>query len=113
MNDLDLADLPTAATRENAHPGSSDGTHAEQQADLERLAAELSTRGCKTVLIAGEGRQPFLDALHPEYPGALAARVRAQADYFWWPWGEMIADRDQPAAAAEAIARALRMGGQP
>ena len=84
-------------------------THAEQ-ADLEALADELSTRGYKTVLVTGDGRLPCLDVLNPQAP-ALTERIYAQADSFWWPWAQVIASRDQPAAAAEAINRALHLHG--
>ncbi|HEY3733733.1 MAG TPA: hypothetical protein VGL63_07435 [Streptosporangiaceae bacterium] len=81
-------------------------TQAEQ-ADLERLAAELSTRGLKTMLVTGDGRPPCLHVVNPE-AAALSERVFAQADFFWWPWAQVIDRRDQPAAAAAAITRVLR-----
>lgn len=86
-------------------------TSSEERADLERLGDELGPLGCKTILVARDGRAPFLDVLHPAHPEARAHRVHAQADYFWWPWGQAIAGRGRVSAAAHAIARTLGVAG--
>lgn len=86
------------------HPETTD-TRAEQ-ADLETLAAELGTHGCKTVLITRDGLLPHLDVVNADAP-AITERVYSQAGMYWWPWAQVIAAREHPAAAARAIARAL------
>lgn len=83
-----------------------DDTHREQRADLELLAAELRPRGFKTVLVTRDGRLPGLEVVNGQRPG-LSGRVYASADDYWWSTAEAIAPRDQPAEAAEAIARVL------
>lgn len=91
------------------HRSDATGTRTER-ADLEALGTELSALGCKTVLTAGEGRQPRLDVLNPLAP-TLGRRIHAQADYFlWWPAAEPIAPRAAIPAAANLIARALSAG---
>lgn len=88
-----------------APPGSPESTR-DEQADLERLAAELKPHGCRTVLVTRDGRLPALDVVNAQHPG-LCGRVYASADHYWWSYAESIAPRHQPAAAAEAITRAL------
>jgi hypothetical protein len=83
----------------------------EDRADLERLGNELGPLGCKTVLVSRDGRPPFLDVLHPAHLGKFAARVHAQADFFWWPTGRVIAARDRVGVAAAVIARSLGVAG--
>jgi hypothetical protein len=82
-----------------------------EQADLARLADALAPHGCKTVLVTREDKMPCLDVIHPD-AGELSERVYAQADFFWYAWAEVITRRDEPAAAAQAIARALRPAGE-
>jgi hypothetical protein len=84
-------------------------TQAEKD-DLEKLAAELSSHGLKTILTTRDGRLPHLDALNPQAT-ALTGRIYASADRYWWSHTEPIALRDQPRAAAQAIARALAAPG--
>jgi hypothetical protein len=97
------------AGTQNDHNGPADQEAQEVQGDLEKLAAELSTRGFKTVLAVQEGRLPNLDVLTPD-AAVVSERVYAQADFFWWPWAQVIDRRDQIPAAADAIARALCTG---
>ena len=100
--------MPASASQDASVQPNSDDQDAQH--DLEKLAAELGPRGFKTVLTARDGRLPCLDVLNPAAP-VLTERIYAQADSFWWPWAQVIASRDHPAAAADAIARALRTGG--
>lgn len=90
-------------------PGSAASTQ-DEQADLERLAAELKPHGCRTVLVTGEGRLPSLEVLNSRVPG-LSGRVYASADDFWWGHAERIAPRDCIPAAAQAIASFLAPRG--
>lgn len=39
----------------------------------------------------------------------MTERIYAQADSFFWPWGEPIAGRDQITTAADTITRVLRV----
>jgi hypothetical protein len=82
------------------------GTQAEQ-ADLERLAAELAARGYHAHLRTPAGRLPFLDVRNPR-AAVLSERVYAQADAFWFSWAERIAGCDQASTAADTLARVLR-----
>jgi hypothetical protein len=82
-----------------------------EQADLEKLAAELTARGYEAKLCTPAGRLPFLDVRNPA-ASALSERVYAQADSFWFSWAERIAGCDEPAAAAAILARVLRTAGR-
>jgi hypothetical protein len=87
-------------------PASTTDTHTEQ-ADLEKLAAELITRGYNANLRTPPGRLPFLDVSNPQAT-VLSERVYAQADSFWWSWAERIAGCDDVTTAADTLARVLR-----
>jgi hypothetical protein len=82
------------------------------QADLERLAAELTQRGYQADLRTPEGRLAFLDVRNPT-ASALSERVYAQADSYWWSWAERIAGCAQVSTAADALARVLRTVDSP
>jgi len=78
----------------------------EDQADLERLAAELRQRGLRAKLCTSAGKLPYLHVRNPE-TRALSKRVYAQADSFWCSWTERIAGCDDTRAAAAMLSRAL------
>jgi hypothetical protein len=80
-------------------------------ADLEKLSAELTARGYKTVLHTSTDRPPHLAVINPR-ARVLSERVIAQAGKFWWPWAEQIADSTEVAEAATIIARVLRAVGE-
>lgn len=81
-------------------------TQAEQ-ADLERLAAEMAARGYQADLRTPPGRLPYLDVRNPR-ASVLAERVYAQAEAFWWSWAERISGCDEVTTAAGGLARVLR-----
>jgi hypothetical protein len=78
--------------------------------DLTRLAAELSARGCKTVLTTGEARQPRLDVSNPR-AALLAETVYVTDGSFCWSWQEPIAGVGEVDTAAGILARVLRNVG--
>jgi hypothetical protein len=84
-----------------------DQNHLHEQADLGKLAAELIPRGYQATLIAAAGRLPCLEVRNP-HASVLTERVYAQDDSYWWSWAERITGCDQPATAADALARVLR-----
>jgi hypothetical protein len=92
-----------------ADPGSTTGTQADLDADitdLEKLAAELAERGLRADLYAPNGRLPFLQVRNPNVQ-VLTETVYAQADAYWYSWAEKVADCDDPAQAADTLARVL------
>jgi hypothetical protein len=104
--------MPSPATNTAYGPGGSVTAHPgnmasdPEQTDLETLGTALGLLGCKTILTTGQGRQPCLDVLNPQ-ARTSSTRIRAQADYFWWPTAEPIALRSEILAAASHIADAL------
>jgi hypothetical protein len=90
-----------------AHPGHPTDTQAEQD-DLDRLGAELVTRGYHAQLATPHGRLPYLDVRNPQ-AAVMSEHIYAQADAFFWPWAEPIAGRGQISAAADIITRVLRV----
>ena len=75
-------------------------------AALEKLAAELGTRGYEVSIIIAEGRRPILAVRNPAAP-MLSETVLADAEWFWWPWADRIALTADVPAAAETVARVL------
>ena len=76
-------------------------------AALEKLAAELGTRGYEVSIIIAEGRRPTLAVRNPAAP-MLSETVLADAEWSWWPWADRIALAADVPAAAESVARVLR-----
>jgi hypothetical protein len=74
-------------------------------AELEQLAAALGTRGFDPVITSIGGR-PVLVVSNPRVP-ALSENVLADAEWFWWPWGDRIARTADVDAAAVTVARVL------
>lgn len=81
-------------------------THAEQ-ADLQKLANELTARGYPADLRVPHDKLPYLDVRNPR-ASVLSERIYAQADAYWYSWAEKIAGCDQVAEAAAILARVLR-----
>lgn len=85
-----------------------ESTHTqEDQAALEKLAAELAARGYQADVRRPDGRLPHLDVRNPRAT-VLTERVYVQAGAFWWSWAERIADDDEVTTAASILARVLR-----
>jgi hypothetical protein len=83
----------------------------EQLAHLQRLAAELSSRGFTTQLLSA-GRQPSVQVTNPDN-GELTERVLCRPAgngswCFWWPWRQPIGSVEDVAAASGKIATVLR-----
>jgi hypothetical protein len=82
-------------------------TYAAEIDDLEKLAAELGTRGLLADVRTPHDRLPYLDVRNP-HASALTERVFAQADSYWFSWCERITGCDQTTEAADILARVLR-----
>jgi hypothetical protein len=84
-------------------------TYTDELADLDKLAAELNTRGLQTALHNPSGHLPYLQVTTPRAT-VLTEKVLAQADSFWWPWAERIASCDEIATTTTAatLTRVLR-----
>jgi serine/threonine-protein kinase RsbW len=81
------------------------------RAELEKLAAELTTRGLTAHLVIRTDRLPCL-AVTGGMASGPPQRIYAQADWFFWPYAERIAACDDLTGAADAIARALHTDGE-
>lgn len=88
-----------------ASAGNTDSTR-EDQADLERLAMELTKYGLRAELCTAPGKLPYLHVRNPE-ASVLSERVYAQADSFWYSWAQRIAGCDDAGAAAATLSRVL------
>jgi len=75
-------------------------------ASLEKLAAELGSRGFEARLLTPEDRLPSLVVTNPQ-AAMLGDTIRTGTEWFWWPWGDRIAPVSDAAAAAGIIARVL------
>ena len=88
---------------------------AAQESDavaaLEKLAAELSSRGFDPVITTTTttGGRPALVVSNPRVP-ALSENILADGDWFWWSWAERIMSTADVPGAADAIARVLSHG---
>jgi hypothetical protein len=87
------------------------GTQTTETADLERLSAELATRGFQTNLRAPGDGTASLSVRNPR-AAVLAETVYAEEGSFWWSWREPIASVDQVMTAAGILARVLRVAGE-
>ena len=86
-------------------------TQTEGVADLERLAAEVTTRGLDASVRTLAERLPYLDVRNPR-ASALAEKVYVQGDSFWWSWAERIGGCEDVTGAAEILARVLGTAGE-
>lgn len=80
--------------------GESDVTTA-----LEKLGAELASRGFDPVISTSGGR-PALVVSNPDAP-ALSETILVDGRWFWWSWAERIVSTENVPAAADAIGRVL------
>jgi hypothetical protein len=86
-------------------------TQTATTSDLEKLAAELATRGFEATLSASSDGMPCLSVRNPR-ASVLAETVYAGEGSFWWSWREPIASVDQVMTAAGILARVLRAAGE-
>jgi hypothetical protein len=77
-------------------------------AALEKLAAELNSRGYDTRLTVHDGQLPWLAVINPAAT-MLGETVMAYAEWFWWPWADRIAPAADVATAADVIVRVLAL----
>jgi hypothetical protein len=76
---------------------------------LEKLAAELTSRGFETRLAVPQGHVPSLAITNPQVT-ALSETVVAGEDCYWWSWAERIAPVADISEAAAVISRVLSAG---
>ena len=81
-------------------------SYTDELADLDKLAAELRTRGLQANLRTPHGRLPYLQVTNP-HASILTEKVYAQAGAYWYSWAQRITDTDDPAGTAAALARVL------
>jgi hypothetical protein len=82
-----------------------------EQAELERLAAELGHHGLRGELRTPPGNLPYLHVTTCQAT-VLAKRIYAQAGVYWYTWAQKIADTCNPADAARALACVLATAGE-
>ena len=82
-------------------------TQVDDLSDLERLGAELTSRGYITAVQASAGQLPHLAVTNPR-ASVLTEKVYVQGTSFWWSWAERIAAREDVTGAADLLARVLR-----
>ena len=88
---------------------------AAQESDavaaLEKLAAELSSRGFDPVITTTTttGGRPALVVSNPGAP-ALSENILADGEWFQWPWADRIGPVAELGAVADTIARVLATG---
>jgi hypothetical protein len=80
--------------------------HDEKSDALERLARELPGGNYSTALITGTGRIPRLMVASRTIPGH-DAEVFVDSGWYWWAWGERIAEVSDPDTAAAKVAQAM------
>ena len=86
--------------------GDDSGTTAERS-DLDKLAAELISRGFQARVAADLLRGTYLHVRNPR-ADLMSERIQAKGEFFTWSWGEPVARRDQVPTAAGCISRVLR-----
>jgi hypothetical protein len=77
-----------------------------EQAELERLATELAPHGLHAELCTPPGKLPYLHVRNPQAT-VLNERIYAQAGAYWYSWAQKLTDTDDPADAAQTLARVL------
>jgi hypothetical protein len=86
---------------------------AAQESDavaaLEKLAAELSSRGFDPVITTTTGGRPALVVSNPRVP-ALSENILADGDWLLWPCADRIGQVTALGAVADTIARVLATG---
>jgi hypothetical protein len=86
-------------------------TYTAEKADLERLHAEMITRGFQATLQTSEEGAPCLLVRNPR-ASVLAEMVYADGGMFRWSWDEPIAGCDEVITAAGILGRVLRAVGE-
>jgi hypothetical protein len=81
------------------------GQESDAVTALEKLAAELSSRGFDPVLTTAGGR-PASVVSNPGAP-ALSENILADGEWFQWPWADRIGPVAELGAVADTIARVL------
>lgn len=78
---------------------------------LERLAAALDSRDYTAKVMADESGRPYLavSSRHAQ----LSEVIYANANSYWWPWGQPIAAVGNPQAAASKISHVLAATPEP
>jgi hypothetical protein len=76
-------------------------------ADLDALTDELNKRGLPSLRLTPPRQRPHVDT---GLPGGMTPgqRIYIQAGMFFWPGAQPIAPSNQPATAADIIARTLQ-----
>ncbi|HEY7484649.1 MAG TPA: hypothetical protein VH912_09335 [Streptosporangiaceae bacterium] len=79
---------------------------------LERLLRELGARGLVARVIRTRSGPTFLRVVNPEATGlsenvTCAPAPDSAEHYFWWSWGELMHQVDDPRGAAGKVARVL------
>jgi hypothetical protein len=82
-------------------------TIQSQQADLEKLAAELKVCGLIATVRTVNGTLAFLDVRNAQ-ASALSEEIYVHDDAFWWSWHEKICHRHDIPKAAGTLTRVLR-----
>jgi hypothetical protein len=73
---------------------------------LEKLAAELSSRGFNTAIATPDGHLPFLTVTNPAV-SHLCEVIIADQGFYWYSWADRISSLDDISTAAASIARVL------
>jgi hypothetical protein len=79
---------------------------------LERLVQELCARGLIARVVRTRSGPAFLRVVNPEATGltenvTCAPAPNSAQHYFWWSWGELMHQVDDPRGAARKVARVL------
>jgi hypothetical protein len=79
---------------------------------LERLVRELDARGLIASVVKTRSGPTFLRVVNPEATSLSEIVTCAPAPdsaehYFWWSWGELLHQVDDPSGAAGKLARVL------
>jgi len=78
---------------------------------LERLAAELESRGLIARVVRRPSGSPYVRVINLNATSLTENVVCRAADY-WWSWGEPMHRADDPAGAATKVARVLAAVGE-
>jgi hypothetical protein len=93
-------------------PKTSPGDELTVKAALEALAAVLDPRDFAITYTGGDDQSPQRLTVSSRY-AQLAEVIYADAQSYWWSWGERMAAVGNPKAAAEKISRVLHVTPEP
>lgn len=82
---------------------------------LERLVSELAERGLHARVVRTQSGRAFVRVINPKATSLaenVTCRPQATTDYYWWSWGERMHRADDPAGAANKVARVLAAVGE-